>query len=294
MNRNAKRLNIQFVSPVLNEELLLPRLIQSLLNQTDTNWNLLIVDNCSTDSTLKIAMQFEKSDLRIRAIQLDERKRTVYESWKAALDICFEVTDCEYVQIIPGDDYIFNNDYVELSLSKLSQHNINSIVPNFKYYNRNLVLDQVKYKSLFEDWNYVHLIFGIYKKLELKNAINKLNKIDNLTNEFDWWLSYFLIDCAPLYSPNTVFYREQNRHSDPQETVVMRPILDHPTFITLKESFPILPKILNYFRATRKNFYHYILVKGSFGTRNRIRLGIAFLLKLLQIYKNFSRKSERF
>jgi glycosyltransferase involved in cell wall biosynthesis len=269
---------------VLNEEILLPRLIQSLLAQSNGNWNLLIVDNSSSDSTMSIAKYWEEQDPRIKAIQLDEKRDTVYASWKTALDICFEITDCEYLQIAPGDDFLFNHDYVEIALQKLSAGDLNGLVPNCKYENREVALEKIRYESLFKDWNYVHLIFGIYKKSILRNATTKLNKLEGLNHTFDWWLSYFLIGCAPSYSPETVFCREPNRSQDCTEnTFKLRPILDHPALKPLKRIFPMRHRIRNYIKSTKTNYRHYILIKGTFGIKNRSRLISAFLLKFLNL-----------
>ena len=82
---------------------------------------------------MSIAKYWEEQDPRIKAIQLDEKRDTVYASWKTALDICFEITDCEYLQIAPGDDFLFNHDYVEIALQKLSAGDLNGLVPNCKY-----------------------------------------------------------------------------------------------------------------------------------------------------------------
>ena len=278
-------MKIQFISPVSNEEILLPRLIQSLLAQSDKNWKLLIVDNSSTDSTLTIARHWETVDPRIKVVALNERKSNVFESWKAALNICFESTDCEYIQITPGDDYLFNHDYVELALQTLAKDHVNGLVPHFKYKSRNVVLNRIGYRSLFKDWNNVHLIFGIFKISDMHTATDKLFKLDHLTNTFDWWLSYFLIEHAPSYSPQTIFYRESNRGQIPNmNTIVIRPILDLSILKPLRRIFALRHPIRNYIKATNINFQHYILIRGSIGSKDRFRLLIAFLLKIIKVY----------
>ena len=278
-------MRIQFVSPVQNEEIFLPRLINSLLHQSNKDWKLLIVDNASTDSTLRIAKFWEKQDPRITTVTLKEKKENVFESWKEALRICFEVTDCDYVQIVPGDDYLLNHDYVELALRSLSENSVNGLVPNFLYENRSVALDKISYQSLFKDWNYVHLIFGIYKTKDLYQASWRLSKLNGLGTTFDWWLSYFLIQYSPIYSPKTVFYRESN---PPRKTEVIliafRPILNHPVLKPIKRIYALRHPIRNHMKATSTDFKHYILVRGSIGIQDRFRLIVAFLSKIIRIY----------
>lgn len=51
---------ISIVLPVYNGERYLRESIDSVLNQTYRNWELIIVDDCSTDSSAKIAREYTK------------------------------------------------------------------------------------------------------------------------------------------------------------------------------------------------------------------------------------------
>ena len=68
---------ISIVLPVYNGEKYLRESIDSVLAQTYKNWELLIVDDCSTDSSAAIAKEYarEKSDERI-----SEKIREIEES----------------------------------------------------------------------------------------------------------------------------------------------------------------------------------------------------------------------
>lgn len=57
---------ISIVLPTYNGSALLPRAIESCLAQTFQNFELIIVDDCSTDNTLEIAQAFAKKDSRIK------------------------------------------------------------------------------------------------------------------------------------------------------------------------------------------------------------------------------------
>lgn len=56
---------ISIVLPVYNGEKYLRESIDSVLNQTYRNWELIIVDDCSTDSSAKIAKEYINKDKRI-------------------------------------------------------------------------------------------------------------------------------------------------------------------------------------------------------------------------------------
>lgn len=56
---------ISIVLPVYNGEKYLRESIDSILAQTYKNWELLIVDDCSTDSSSEIAKEYVSKDRRI-------------------------------------------------------------------------------------------------------------------------------------------------------------------------------------------------------------------------------------
>lgn len=56
---------VSVVLPTYNGQKYLKESIDSIINQTFNDWELIIVNDCSTDSTLRIAKQYEKKDKRI-------------------------------------------------------------------------------------------------------------------------------------------------------------------------------------------------------------------------------------
>ena len=59
---------ISIIMPVWNEEKYLSKAIDSVLNQTFNDWELIIVNDASTDKTEKIAEKYTKEDKRITLI----------------------------------------------------------------------------------------------------------------------------------------------------------------------------------------------------------------------------------
>lgn len=59
---------VSVILPVKNAEDNLPRAIQSIRGQSHTDWELLVVDDGSTDQSHEVAVQSEKTDARIRSI----------------------------------------------------------------------------------------------------------------------------------------------------------------------------------------------------------------------------------
>lgn len=57
---------VSIVVPVYNAERFLDDTIATVLNQTYTNWELIMVDDCSTDDSVNIISKYTKTDKKIR------------------------------------------------------------------------------------------------------------------------------------------------------------------------------------------------------------------------------------
>jgi len=61
---------VSVLVPFKNTALFLPDCLQSIINQTYTNWELIIVDDGSTDSSFSIVKQFADNDSKIMGLVL--------------------------------------------------------------------------------------------------------------------------------------------------------------------------------------------------------------------------------
>ena len=57
------------VMPCHNGSRYIAEAVQSVINQTYTNWELLVIDDCSTDDSVKIIQKFASKDDRIKLLQ---------------------------------------------------------------------------------------------------------------------------------------------------------------------------------------------------------------------------------
>lgn len=85
--------------PVYNGEAYLAQTIRSVLDQTYSDFELVIIDNASTDSTVSIVRSFD--DSRIRLIQ-NETNVGMVGNWNN----CLRYGTCEYMQLLCADDLL--------------------------------------------------------------------------------------------------------------------------------------------------------------------------------------------
>lgn len=61
---------VSIITPCYNSEKYIGEMIRSVLKQTYTNWELLITDDCSTDNSREIVMEYATKDSRVKLFQL--------------------------------------------------------------------------------------------------------------------------------------------------------------------------------------------------------------------------------
>lgn len=104
---------VSIVLPVYNGERYLNEALDSVLNQTYPSWELIIVDDCSTDSTPTIANSYAASDDRIRYVRNETNKKL-----PASLNVGFSLASGKYFTWI-SDDNRFGETALELMVAVL-------------------------------------------------------------------------------------------------------------------------------------------------------------------------------
>jgi len=91
---------VSIVTPAYNAELWLPRLIDSIVNQTLSDWEWIVVDDMSTDRTLDIAQAAALRDIRIKVIPLPCNGGVAN-----ARNLGLDAATGEYICFLDADDY---------------------------------------------------------------------------------------------------------------------------------------------------------------------------------------------
>lgn len=107
---------ISVIVAVYNVEQYLHRCIDSILKQTYSNLEILLVNDGSTDNSVEICYDYAKIDDRI--VVLNKKNGGLTSARKAG----FEKAHGEFVAFIDGDDYL-ENDYIETLLNCLICNN---------------------------------------------------------------------------------------------------------------------------------------------------------------------------
>lgn len=61
---------VSIITPCFNSELFIAQTIESVINQTYSNWEMVIIDDCSTDHSADIILSYVEKDSRIRYLKM--------------------------------------------------------------------------------------------------------------------------------------------------------------------------------------------------------------------------------
>lgn len=109
---------VSIIMPVYNTEKYIAQSIESVLNQTYQNIELIIIDDKSTDNSFRIAREFAK---RYNCIKLIENNRNYLVGHTRNIEI--EMATGEYIAFIDSDD-MYTPNYIEKLVSALEEHSV--------------------------------------------------------------------------------------------------------------------------------------------------------------------------
>lgn len=166
---------ISVVVPVYNSAMYLDKCIQSILKQSYYNWELILVDDGSTDESGSICDKYAKEYVNIKCIHQENRGVSI------ARNTGIEASRGEFLSFVDSDDVV-SVGYLEHLISILKLHNCDwslTAVRNYhEFYPQQKILLDFN-QLLAEDFlklNTAYVLFGPCCKL-YKTEIIKRNKI---------------------------------------------------------------------------------------------------------------------
>lgn len=98
----SKKPLVSIITPTFNHEKYIGECIESVKNQTFSDWELIIINDGSTDNTLEIAQKTAEDDQRIQVINQENKGIfKLAETYNKALGL----SNGEFIAILEGDDY---------------------------------------------------------------------------------------------------------------------------------------------------------------------------------------------
>lgn len=176
----TKYSNLPLVSicvAVFNRAKFLPQCLDSIINQTYSNIEIIIVYNKSTDNSLEIINNYALLDNRIKILFLSHENKAG-QNGRQSYELAYNYASGEYLASVDSDDYIANN-CVELCINNIGS---NGLIYTYcqMFGDTNLLDNRARYsyskKRLLDFFMVFHFrLFQRSKWLEIKS----LSDIDN-------------------------------------------------------------------------------------------------------------------
>lgn len=129
---------VSVITPTYNHQNYIAECIESVQNQTYTNWEMIIINDGSNDETEKIIKKYQQEDSRIKYFfQNNIGVFRLHETYNFAL----QQSSGKYVSILEGDDIWESNKLKKQILSL--ENNENAVLSWGKAYNTTLDTNQI-------------------------------------------------------------------------------------------------------------------------------------------------------
>lgn len=175
MQGEYNKSNISIIVPVYNVEKYLERCIESILNQTFTGFELILVDDGSTDLSGDICDKYSKKDKRIKVIHKQNG------GLSSARNAGLEIASGDYIAFIDSDDFVAK-EYIFLLYENLIENNADISICGYRIVREDDIL--------------------VKDSATLTNNISILNSHQSLLNLYNEKRSNFIVAWSKLFKKN--------------------------------------------------------------------------------------------
>lgn len=256
---------ITVIVPCYNVEKYIDKCVQSLINQTYKNLEIILVDDCSTDNTWKIINKYSKNYENIKCIKNEKNRGAGYSR-----NIALKQAKNDYISFIDSDDYIEDN-YYESMMKQLKLEKSDLIVCDiFVKYDS---VDGTNQRSTacegkIEKYNFIHngLAASPCNKIFKKQDLLKYPFPEGIMNEDIATVLAIIINSKKISYNNEVYYNYVQRKSSVQNSSLSNSRLDiFKSLDILEKRVPINKKNIKYWEAIIYNqiimFLIYVIPK---------------------------------
>lgn len=178
--------------PVFNMEETIGKTIESVLNQDFQNFELIILDNCSTDKTVEEINKF--SDIRIKLF-INDKNVGAYNNHNLAIKKC----NYGWIKILHGDDVLFPNclstfiNQISLisdpEIKLISCGFLNNSKP-FSYVNQNTIFPKADFQQQLYQGNFLGTPSMVILHRSIFDSIGYFNPNFEPSGDSEFFLRY--------------------------------------------------------------------------------------------------------
>lgn len=118
---------VSIVTPVYNAEKFISETIDSVIMQTYENWELILVDDCSSDKSASIIDKYVKNDSRVKYIKNKENSGAA-----VSRNAGIELANGQYIAFVDSDD-VWKSEKLEKQLSFMKENDYAFTFTAYRY-----------------------------------------------------------------------------------------------------------------------------------------------------------------
>lgn len=150
---------VSIIIPTYNRAHLISETLNSIISQTYTNWECIMVDDGSTDNTNRLIKNYCKKDHRFKYYT---RPASMQKGANSCRNFGFNVSKGNYVNWFDSDDFMFP-DFIKIKLDKLKNGHFDFVISkSILFENNNLAINKV-YNYTFDKFAISHFNFVSHK-----------------------------------------------------------------------------------------------------------------------------------
>ena len=214
-------IKVSVIIPIYNVEQYLRQCLDSVINQTYKDIEIIIVNDCSPDNSLQIIKEYQQKDERILLVDLKENLGV-----GLARNEGIKISNGEYITFIDSDDWV-RKDYIEVLYNSIIKYNTDVVFSKFERYDNNSK-NIINNKRKINYYNKVISNIKDKKNLilsEPKILINLIIKKDFIIanniifpkevpgEDVLFILKLIAINSKIIYIKDTVYFYRENRDS---------------------------------------------------------------------------------
>jgi teichuronic acid biosynthesis glycosyltransferase TuaG len=236
---------VSIITPVYNCEEFLEECIQSVLNQTLKDWELILVDDCSTDSSSIIINKYVALDSRIKLYSLNKNVGAGIARNKG-----IEISRERFIAFLDSDDYWHRNK-LKLQIEYMIQENIDFSYTNFFELDKEDKVSKIiltpksvnSFSLLFN--NYIKTLTAIYDTKRIGKTY-----MPNYRKRQDWGLWFNLLyktNKAYRFTEPLAYYRTSNTSLSKNKLKLVKENFNFYRFFLQKNILESLTMIILFF-----------------------------------------------
>ncbi|ACV39493.1 glycosyltransferase family 2 protein [Leptotrichia buccalis] len=220
--KEIEKEKVSIIVPMYNAEKFIGKTIESVLAQTYQNWEMLIMNDVSTDNSLAIVSLYAKKDERIKIVNTEKNVGVV-----KGRNFLIDLASGKYIAFLDADDY-WHNEKLEKQIKFMKEKNASiscteytRVKENEEKINDVIIKEEISYNDMLKN-NYLGCLTVIYDAKKIgKRYFKELEK----NEDYVLWLE-IVKDVNTIYGlkENLAYYRvlDNSRSSNKVKTAKVR------------------------------------------------------------------------